>query len=94
MAEVLEVLHFSQQDGVAEVEVRRGGIESDFHRERLAGLREALELGLELAGADDVHAALGEVRELFFNGHNGGHNRKLYRSQPFRQYLRPIIPTT
>ena len=44
MAEVLKVLHLSQQHGVAEMQIRRRGIEADFDRQRRAGLRRALEL--------------------------------------------------
>ena len=32
-------------------------------------LREAFQLGLELRGADDVHASLGEIGELFVDRH-------------------------
>jgi hypothetical protein len=54
---------------VAEVQIRRGRIEPDLDSERTARRRRALELSLEFAGADDIHAAFGEVRQLFFDGH-------------------------
>jgi hypothetical protein len=57
MAEVLEVLHLAKQHGMAEVEIGRGRIEADFDDERLA----LGDFGLEIAGADDVHASFGEI---------------------------------
>ena len=62
MAQVLEVLHLAQQHGVAEMQVRRGGIEAGFHAQRLALLDEALP---QVLFADQFRQALLQIDDLF-----------------------------
>src|SRR5713101_39504 len=69
MTQILKVLHLSKQHGMTEVQIGCRRIEPDLDRERFAGLGRALELGPELATPDYVHAALGEIGELLFDGH-------------------------
>ena len=71
MPEILEVLHLSDEHGVAKMEIRRSRIEPDLHDERLPGGRGSLEFDSELGGADNIHASLGEVSELLVDSHNG-----------------------
>ena len=67
VALVLELLELAQHDGVAEVQIRRGGIDAEIDAQRFAGLRGLLELGLEFVFADDFGGAFAQVLELFFN---------------------------
>ena len=60
VAEVLEVLHLADEDGVAEVEVGSGGVEADLDGERAC---RAPSLALRDSGGHDVHAALDQVVE-------------------------------
>jgi hypothetical protein len=76
---------------VAEVEIRGRRVEAHFDDERLPGLRRTFELGLELAGADDVDAALRQIRELFPDGHGGSLAKGKRRRRAFALL---IIPTT
>ena len=55
MAEILELPHLGEQHGVAQVQVRRRGIEADLDAQRLF-LAQAF---LELARLDDVDGAAG-----------------------------------
>src|SRR3990170_4962342 len=57
MAGLLEVLELLDEDGVAEVQVRRGGVESRLDAQRPPLLRGALELSLQLLRRDNVHRA-------------------------------------
>ena len=65
MPELLKMLHLPDHDRVAEVKVGRGGIEADFHGQRLP----ARELGAEVFAIDQVDRSLGEVVELFVDVH-------------------------
>ena len=67
MPEVLKVFHLANQDGVAEVQIGRRGIEADLDGEWTT-LRE---LVAQLAGADHIHAALRQVRQLLVNRERG-----------------------
>ena len=69
MAEILEVLHLAQEDGVAEVEVGRGGVEAGFDAEGAALLGGVDQPLAEVFFADDLRHALAQVRELFVDGH-------------------------
>ena len=69
MPEILEVLHLPQQHRVAEVQIGRGRIEPHLDGQRLASPAESFELGLQFGGTDDVHAAFGQVGELFIQSH-------------------------
>ena len=69
VAEVLEVLHLADEHRVAKVEVRRGGVEADLDDKRPSRRRGTLQFQLEVAGADNVHTALGQIRELLVDGH-------------------------
>ena len=71
VAEELEVAELADKDGVAEVEVGRGGVEAGFNAERVAGREgpgEALFEGFE---GDDLGGALGDEVELIFYGAEG-----------------------
>jgi hypothetical protein len=68
VAELLEVAQLAHEDGVAEVEVRRGGVEAGLDAKGgsgVAGLGEALLEGFE---RDDLGGTLGDEVELVFYG--------------------------
>ena len=69
VAEILKMFELADQNGVAQVDVRRGGIEARLHAQRLAGFLRALELGAQFFDANGLFRAFGEVRELFVNRH-------------------------
>jgi hypothetical protein len=69
MSEILEVLHLADQHRMTKVEVRRGGIEPDLHDKGRASPRKPLELGPEVRGAHDIHAAPREICQLFIYRH-------------------------
>ena len=50
VTEVLKVLHLPNEHGVAEMEVGRGRIESDFHDQRFAARFRPFELGFQFVG--------------------------------------------
>ena len=68
MAELLEVLHLADHNRVAEVEVGRGGIESDFDGQRFA----ARQLGLQIGAIDQIDGAPGQVVQLLVEIHRRG----------------------
>src|SRR5207245_4493322 len=61
---LLEVLHLADDDGMAEVQVGRGGVEADLDRERLRGAAGALQLREKLLRADDLARSLAQIIEL------------------------------
>ena len=69
MAELLEVLHLPDDDGVAEVDVGSGGIEADLDGERLALARCARELRFQVGFLDQIDRSLGQIFELFVRRH-------------------------
>ena len=69
--EILKVLHLPNEHRVTEMEVRRGGVEAHLHDERPAARGRPFELEPKLRRSDDVHAALGQIRELLVDGHGG-----------------------
>ena len=62
MAEVLELAQLLQDDRVAEVDVRRRGIEAELHAELAPLARGRLELALETALGQRVDGVSGEER--------------------------------
>ena len=77
MPKVLKLTQLPQQDGVAEVQVRRSGIEARFDDERLA----ARQLGLQFSFRDDLNAASAQLLEWCFGGAWGGHGRTINRKR-------------
>src|SRR5207249_11408391 len=69
VAKVLEVVQLADQDGVAQVDVRRRGVETRLYPERLAGPRRTFELRTQLLKADRLFRALGQVGELLVQVH-------------------------
>src|ERR1019366_8243985 len=69
VAEVLEVLHLAEEHGVAQVQVRRGGVEADFNAEFAAGLGGLNEGLAQVFFADNLRHAFAQVSELFVDGH-------------------------
>src|SRR5206468_95305 len=65
MPELLEVLHLADDNGVAEVDVRGGGIEPDLDGDRLP----ARDLRLQIVALNEVDRALCQEVELFVDGH-------------------------
>ena len=61
MAEILELPHLVDQHRVAEVQVRRGGVEAGLNPQRLA----ALQLAFELRGQQQVLRAARQLDHLF-----------------------------
>ena len=85
MAHVLEVFHFSDDDGVAEVQIRRRRVESDLDGEGPALPLRALQLAEELVLADDLHGPLAQVFQLLLRrgerrgaAAGGRHGREVY----------------
>ena len=68
MAHVLEMLQLAQDNGVAQVNIGRGGIDAEIDAQRLAGLRGLLELGAQILFANDFRGAFAEIGELFVDG--------------------------
>ena len=67
VAEILKVLELAQHDGVAEVKIGSGRVHAELHAQRLAGGAGLLELGAQVALANDFRAAFLDVGELFVN---------------------------
>ena len=68
MAEILKVLQLANQNRVAEMEIRRGGIEAGFHAQRAAGGTRLFEPGAQLGQRNNFRSAFLEVFELFVYG--------------------------
>ncbi len=82
MAELLEVPHLAQQDGVPEVEVGSRGVEAGLDGERLAGARRALELGAQLRLVDQVDRAARQQLHLVGDRRELAPARPLARDRP------------
>jgi hypothetical protein len=67
MTEVLEVFHLPEQDGVAEVQIGRGRIETGFDAERPIRFRSRQEALAQLFLADNLGEPLLYICELFFD---------------------------
>src|SRR5258708_39421230 len=59
------MFQLAQHDGVTEVNIRRGGIDTEIHAQRLAGLHGILELGLEVGLRNDFGDTFFQVGKLF-----------------------------
>ena len=68
MAQVLEMFHLAQQNGVAQVQVGRGGIEAGFHPQRAAGLGRLHQAFAQIFFANDLRQTLLQVGHLFVDG--------------------------
>ena len=69
VAEILKVLHLAQQDGVAQVQVGRGGVEAGLDAQRPVGLGGEDQPLAQIFLANDLGHALAEVSKLFVDGH-------------------------
>src|ERR1700722_14165177 len=67
MPHILKLLELAEHHGVAQVNVRRGGIHSEIYTQRFLLFRGLLELGFEFILPDDFGHALLQIRELFLN---------------------------
>ena len=67
MAQVLKVLHLAQQDGVAKVQVGRGGIKAGFHPQRTVVLQGGGQALAQIFFANQFGEALFQVRQLLLN---------------------------
>jgi hypothetical protein len=65
VAELLKVAQLAHQHGVAQVQVRRGGVEAGLHAQRAAGLAAVFKALAQVADADDLRGALFEQVHLF-----------------------------
>ena len=68
MAEVLKLAQFGERDTVAEVQIRGGGIDSEFNAEWFAGG----EFFREFFFADEMHGATADDFEGFSDGFHEG----------------------
>ncbi len=57
---ILKVLELAQDDGVAEVQIGRGGIDAKLDAQRLARFSRALELRAQLLFTNDLRRALAQ----------------------------------
>ena len=64
MPHVLKMFELADEDGVAEVQIRRGRVEAGFHAQRLAGGTRFLQLLAQLGFANDFRRAFTNVGEL------------------------------
>ena len=83
MAELLELPHLVQQHGVAEMQVRRGGIEAGLDQQRLAApqLPDQVGFGEDLLGAASELGELrgggaGQLRRAVLVGHGRAKNNR------------------
>ncbi len=76
MAQVLKVFQLAQHDRVAQMNIRRGGIDAELHAQRLAGRDGFFELRLQLILANDFGDALREIGKLLLNGLKLGGGRQ------------------
>src|SRR5258708_240395 len=67
MAQVLKVLEFTHQDGVAHMQVRGRGIKAGFHAQGFAGLKRFFQAFTQIGFADNLRGALLYVSQLFVN---------------------------
>lgn len=69
MAQVLKMLQLPQQNRVAEMEIGCGRVKARFHAQRAAGFRSLHEALAQIFLTDDFGGALGDVLQLFVEGH-------------------------
>ena len=72
VAEVLKMFEFAKDDGVAEMDVGRGGVHTEIDAQRRASLQRLFELRFQLRLGNDFGGAFFEVGELFFDGFEFG----------------------
>src|SRR6185437_2416785 len=65
---VLKVFQLAKHHGMAEVQVGRGGIDAEFHAQRLARRAGALDFGAQLLFANDFGGAFAQGCELLVGG--------------------------
>jgi hypothetical protein len=73
MAELLEVAQLAHEDGVAQVQVGRGGVEADFDAQRAGGFAALFKALAQVGDADNLRRALLEQIKLFVYGQEVGH---------------------
>ena len=63
MAQILKMLHLAQQDGVAQMQIGRGGVEAGLHAQRATGSARGLYQALaQILFANDLGKALSSDR--------------------------------
>jgi hypothetical protein len=77
MPEVLKMFQLSQQDGVAEMKVRGGGIEARLNSKRLASGARLFQLLAQLRLLHNFRGAFLYVCQLFVNRREGRHGYEL-----------------
>ena len=65
--QVLKMFQLAHHHGVAEMQIGRGGIDAEFHAQRLAGFQRVLQLGAKFILRNNFSHAFAQVSELFFN---------------------------
>ena len=68
VAEILKMLQLAHHHRMAEMKIGSGGIDAQFHAQRLAGFQRLLELGAEFRFRNNFSDAFAQVGELFFDG--------------------------
>jgi hypothetical protein len=66
--EILEMFHLAQQDGVAQMQVGRRGIEAGFHAQRPACLRRLHQAFAQVFFANDLGQTFLQIDQLFVDG--------------------------
>ncbi len=68
VAQILKVLELADEDGVAEVEIGRGGIKAGLDAQGLAALQGLFEALTQIALTDDFDRTFAEVGQLLVDG--------------------------
>ena len=71
MAKVLKMFHLAQQDGVAQVQIGRGGVEAGLHAQGPTLARGLCQPFAQILFTNDLGEALFEIGELFVDGEHG-----------------------
>ena len=84
VAQILKVLHLAQQDGVAQVQVRRGGVKAGLDAQLAAGLFGLDQALAQVFFADDLRHAFAQVCDLLVECHSVNCNADFKSSENFR----------
>ena len=71
MAQILKMLHFAQQHGVAQMQVGSGRVETGFHTQGPAFFLRLDQPLAQVLFADQFRQAFLEINELFVGGRRG-----------------------
>ena len=73
MAELLEMTQLADEDGMAQVEVGRGGVKAGFDAQRASGLAALFKALAQVGDANDFSCAFLEQIQLFVYGKKRAH---------------------